>query len=519
MNHHINELLNNAPCGFLSFTDDGTIVMVNATLSALLGYENDELNRRKIETILPIASKIFYQTHFFPMLKMQGKVEEIYFSLRSKQGNNIPILVNAIRHHHLDSFITHCIFVAIHQRIKYEDEILKAKKAAEEAIRSQREAENALRQEYERSLLVQKITQQIHESMDLQEIFKNASAGIYQCLQADRVGIFKFINNSNFHSGEFIFETLNSQFDSAMGTIIHDHCFGEKYAISYQKGRIQSISDIYQANLSECYRHILTEFQIRANLIVPLVKLGNLWGLLCVHQCSKAREWKDFEIDFVQQIANQLAIAIHQVDLFNKLQEELIERKQAEAKLKQTNQELAHTTLLLEKLVNTDGLTKIANRRCFDHRLEYEWERLYREAESLSLILFDVDYFKRYNDYYGHQMGDDCLIKLAQATQSAVSRSTDLVARYGGEEFVIILPKTDLQGAITVATKIHASIKNLAIPHQASEVSDIVTISLGISTLIPNPYSSIVDFIEQADKALYTAKQQGRNQSVVFSGK
>ncbi|MTJ46759.1 PAS domain-containing protein, partial [Dolichospermum sp. UHCC 0259] len=123
MTYQIDELLNTAPCGFLSFTDDGTIVIVNATLLELLGYKLDELLGRKIELILPIAGRIFYQTHFFPLLKLHGKTEEIYFSLRSKQGNNIPILVNATRQQNAGSFVNNCIFIAIHQRIQYEDEL------------------------------------------------------------------------------------------------------------------------------------------------------------------------------------------------------------------------------------------------------------------------------------------------------------------------------------------------------------------------------------------------------------
>ncbi|MDP5016420.1 MAG: PAS domain S-box protein, partial [Dolichospermum sp.] len=133
MTHYIDEILNTAPCGFLSFTDDGTIVMVNATLLELLGQELDELWGKKIELILPIASRIFYQTHFFPLLKMHGKAEEIYFSLKSKQGNHIPVLVNGMRREKAGSFINECIFIPIHQRIQYEDEILKAKKVAEAA--------------------------------------------------------------------------------------------------------------------------------------------------------------------------------------------------------------------------------------------------------------------------------------------------------------------------------------------------------------------------------------------------
>ncbi len=193
------------------------------------------------------------------------------------------------------------------------------------------------------------------------------------------------------------------------------------------------------------------------------------------------------------------------------------ERKQVEEELQQTESKLRLVNQELEKLVNTDGLTQIANRRCFDNCLQKEWQRLYREQRPISLLLFDVDYFKLYNDSYGHQMGDECLIKIAQGVQQVVYRSMDLVARYGGEEFVVVLPNTDIKGAMAIAQRIHAAIKDLAIPHQTSKVSDIVTISLGITSQIPASESSVATLIEQADQALYRAKQQGRNQSVMFS--
>ncbi|WP_414552217.1 diguanylate cyclase domain-containing protein [Anabaena sp. CCY 0017] len=510
MTDQINDLLNTAPCGFLSFIDDGTIVMVNTTLLELLGYEADGLRGQKIESILPIASRIFYQTHFFPILKLHGKAEEIYFSLRSKQGNNIPILVNAVRRENAGSFINHCIFIPIHQRIQYEDELLQAKKVAEAAIRAQKQAEIALRQQYEQAILLRDITQRINQALDLANIFENAAQKIRELIHADRVGIFQFCVAGDYKDGEFVSESVLQGFNSNLRVRIHDHCFDEKYVKYYQQGRIQALDDIENAGLTECHRITLAQLQIRANLIVPLLSSeNNLWGFLCIHQCSAPRHWQEIEIEFIKQIAIQLTIAIQQADLFQK-------RQQAEARLRQSNEDLSLATSLLEKLVNIDGLTQIANRRCFDNRLQQEWQRLYREQQPLSLLLFDVDYFKRYNDSYGHQMGDHCLIELAQAVQQVVCRSTDLVARYGGEEFVIILPNTDVEGAIAIAQRIHAAIQALAIPHQASEVSDTVTVSLGITSQIPTSETFPANLIAQADQALYHAKQHGRNQSVIL---
>jgi two-component system cell cycle response regulator len=179
-------------------------------------------------------------------------------------------------------------------------------------------------------------------------------------------------------------------------------------------------------------------------------------------------------------------------------------RKQTELDLKDANQKL-------EVLVNLDGLTKVANRRCFDARLNEEWKRLAREEQLLSIILFDLDFFKVYNDFYGHLAGDDCLTQIAQAIHQKVDRAGDLVARYGGEEFVVLLPNTDLDGAISVAERIQQTIKDLAIPHQQSSVKPIVTISLGIASVQPTMEVQPNTLIDQADQALYRAKHQGRD--------
>jgi two-component system, cell cycle response regulator len=179
-------------------------------------------------------------------------------------------------------------------------------------------------------------------------------------------------------------------------------------------------------------------------------------------------------------------------------------RKQFELALSEANRKL-------ELLANLDGLTQVANRRCFDNRLQLEWQKMSKKQLPISLILLDIDMFKSYNDCYGHLEGDDCLIKVAQTVQKTVNLPTDLVARYGGEEFTVLLPNTNLPRAIAVAKKIKSSILDLAIPHKKSEVMAIVTISLGISSLIPSSEIRSDIFISFADQALYHAKQNGRN--------
>lgn len=186
---------------------------------------------------------------------------------------------------------------------------------------------------------------------------------------------------------------------------------------------------------------------------------------------------------------------------------DITSRKKIELELKAANQKLA-------LLANLDGLTQIANRRCFDDYLKQEWQEHLQNQTSLSLILIDIDYFKSYNDYYGHQCGDHCLIQVAQTLRTISKRTTDLVARYGGEEFVMILPNTNLKGAVNFAKNIRKAIADLQIPHAQSPVKPNISISLGISSLIPNVKNSWEDLIFQADQALYQAKSAGRDRLI-----
>ena len=165
---------------------------------------------------------------------------------------------------------------------------------------------------------------------------------------------------------------------------------------------------------------------------------------------------------------------------------------------------------LLRSMALMDGLTGVANRRKFDEEILADWRQCFREQKPLSLILVDVDYFKRYNDRYGHLAGDGCLKSVAQALSETVRRPYDLVARYGGEEFACVLPNTVLSGAVEIAERMQARVRTLGIEHSASDVDRVVTISLGVATLTPTGELGFEALIEAADKQLYEAKSGGR---------
>lgn len=198
-----------------------------------------------------------------------------------------------------------------------------------------------------------------------------------------------------------------------------------------------------------------------------------------------------------------------------RLKHEIDRRKARERELLEATKQLTDLNQILTKMSLLDGLTAIPNRRCFDENLEQEWKRAYRNGGNLGLILADVDFFKQYNDTYGHQRGDQCLQKVAQALKASVKRPGDLVARYGGEEFALILPQTTAQQAIHICKTIQQQLADLAIEHSNSKVGSHVTLSMGIASLEPSQeqlHFKPEQLVQLADTALYEAKKMGRNQ-------
>ncbi|UBF28375.1 PleD family two-component system response regulator [Kovacikia minuta CCNUW1] len=193
-------------------------------------------------------------------------------------------------------------------------------------------------------------------------------------------------------------------------------------------------------------------------------------------------------------------------ELRQKMERERLLMQQLEA----ANQELC-------RLVSIDSMTQLANRRCFDEFLQQEWHRMLREQAPLSLILLDIDFFKAYNDTYGHQSGDECLKKVASVISQAIKRPADLAARYGGEEFAIVLPNTPTEGAIHIARAIQTEVKALAIDHSGSTVSNRVTISCGTASITPRIELFLDQLIAKADQALYRAKLAGRDRIAVYN--
>jgi len=237
-----------------------------------------------------------------------------------------------------------------------------------------------------------------------------------------------------------------------------------------------------------------------------------LVGYLVVARSRALREMEKGKVALEARVSERTNDLL---SINEKLQEQVIERVRTEEQLKLAHAQLEETNRKLEQMAATDGLTGVANRRSFDNHLYSEWNRCMREKMPISLILFDVDFFKRYNDTYGHQAGDACLKLICDVLRgsSYSRRPGDIVARYGGEEFAVVLSGTGEEDAATIAERIRADVVERAIPHSTTDVKNVtvVTLSIGVATTVPHSGLAPNSLIELADGALYEAKRSGRN--------
>ncbi|MEG4801568.1 diguanylate cyclase [Microcoleus sp. ARI1-B5] len=414
------------------------------------------------------------------------------------------------------------------------------------------QVEEKLRQQAIRERLLGQMIEHIRSSIDAASILQSTVAEVRQFLKTDRVLIYRCQDWASQFDGEEQKGAIVAG-DGLPDGYIDNQNISAALAVScfvlVESQSVQAIADVNTAALSGSCKELLADCEIAAVLSVPIWQSGdwetanqrlqgpvweaeknqyaaenyislpavgkpqaqgksapdlvsenrnNLWGMLTAYNCSDAREWEQWEIDFLQHLANQVAIAIEQSQLYR---------------------QLAIANQKLQELATTDGLTGIANRRQFDRVLMLEWRRLAREELPLSLIMFDIDFFKLYNDFYGHLGGDDCLRQVGRAIASNAKRAGDLAARYGGEEFAVVLPNTSAEGANIVARKICDGIASLKLPHARSSIGECVTLSCGIATAIPSGEASPDSLIRSADSALYQAKTEGKNRICHASNK
>ena len=346
----------------------------------------------------------------------------------------------------------------------------------------------------------------IRQSLDLQSILETATREIRTFLNCDLVWL-AVLNHKNISikaysaASEDVIPIRGQTSPGSLGnseeTIPYNYfCPNPEEHQFYLQGNIRVIE---KGDTETSHKTIVLP-EPQARLIAPIlinsipatdsgnVNNNSLWGWLIADQSTFPRKWQIEEIELLKGLTTQLAIGIKQGLLY---------------------QQLLQLTLL-------DSLTQVYNRRYFDQQLNLEWRRLQRVPSPLSLIMCDVDCFKIYNDTYGHQQGDECLQRVANAIATVIKRPGDVLARYGGEEFTVILPHTHQSGAIKVAEAIRLAVKELKIPHLNSLVDSIVTISLGIASTVPNPEDNPYLLVEAADLALYQAKELGRDCLAVY---
>ena len=353
-------------------------------------------------------------------------------------------------------------------------------------------AEEKLARQAECDHILAEITQHIYKSLKLEAILQAALIEISRFLHAEKIFIAKVNNGVKSQMLlEYVYPNLAECCEQSR--VFEDEVMKFPAKLNQLRAGDTLFLDQEAKKQICCNKHQSLSRKNSSTIIVPIISEQQLWGLLCIRQYSQKRIWQNEEINLLEQISLQLAIAIKQSELYHQLEK--------------ANQEL-------ETLAVIDSLTGIANRRKFDEYLASEWLRLSREQAPLSLILCDIDHFKLYNDTYGHQRGDLCLRQVAQAIQQTVKRPADLTARYGGEELAIVLPHTNHEGAASLAQKICLHIQALQIPHIASPVALYITLSLGVAGCIPNHDTYPQDLIAIADQNLYQAKKMGKNRVV-----
>jgi diguanylate cyclase (GGDEF)-like protein len=271
---------------------------------------------------------------------------------------------------------------------------------------------------------------------------------------------------------------------SSGNTIVEDATSDERFA-----------RDSYFAKLESC-----------SLLLMPVQSQGLLRAILILENHLTRGAFSADRLDAAALIAGQLATSLDNAMLYRQLERKVLERTDA---LEQANRRLAALSV-------TDELTGLANRRYFNEVLQAEWLRASRHRRPVALLMIDIDYFKQYNDCYGHLEGDACLQRVAEAMRTGARHGLDTVARYGGEEFAMVLPETTIEGAEEAAARVQASIRALARPHFAS-LFGLITASIGVAAMTPQAHTTADQLVAAADQALYAAKARGRN-CVVATG-
>lgn len=361
-----------------------------------------------------------------------------------------------------------------------------------------------LYESYSKIKVVSEIGQSLTATLDLEKIFNRIYENINKLMDATVLGVGLYNVSENCIEYKLFIEKgkemplfkvpLTSTtsfaawaFNNKQDVLLND---AEKEYSKYSRGIDASVGN-----------------KMPSSIFYPLIVEDTAIGVLTV-QSENKHAYENNVLDTLKIFVSYIAIAINNAQNSEKLAEEIKLKEITQKKLEYSNEKLV-------KLSNLDGLTNIPNRRFFDKIFEREWNQAVNSQTSVSILLIDIDYFKEYNDNYGHLEGDKVLQQIAKGIENITMECDDVAARYGGDEFIALLKNTDKAQALEISVKINEHIKHLAIEHSFATINDYVTLSIGVATATPNDDMKGNSLIDKADEALYLAKRSGRNRSEV----
>ncbi|NEP55549.1 MAG: diguanylate cyclase [Symploca sp. SIO2G7] len=455
----------------------GCIVSINQAAESLTDWSLSEvlgIDARQVLTFIQAQTHTQIKN---PLMQVLHKGIQITLSsnylLKTKNGKEIPINSTANPIKNSQGEVIGSILVL-------------------QDISEQQQAHRNQQQLQKQDKLVADFSQSLRQSLKLEEVLNMTVTQVRQLLENDQVVIYRFSADG---SGSVVAESVASDLLCLLGWEGRDPWIADpNYLSQYRSGQIRVIEDTYKADLQQGQLRFLEFFSIKSKIVVPLLTGEHLWGLLICHHCSVPRQWSQWQIESLKQLASHIGAAIDKAELVQQLE--------------QANQQLQHLT-------SVDDLTQLANRSWFENYLDWEWQRLAREQSPLAIIMADIDFFQELNDIYGNQIRDDCLRQVASVIRQAVEHPTDLVARYSEQEFGMILPNTNASGGVWIAQKMRGIVKRLKLANFSSPVKRYITLSLGVASIVPTSKYDSKILVEVASKALYKAKAEGGDRVVL----
>ncbi|MDK9712171.1 diguanylate cyclase [Acidaminobacter sp.] len=365
---------------------------------------------------------------------------------------------------------------------------------------------NELQDAYHTLKVISEIGKQITAVLSLENIFTIIHQHITDLMVADLFGIGLYNSETDALHYDYLIED-GIRLHNVQIPITRDNSF----AVWCYRNRKEIMVNSAAGILPDSVSKFSSSFGslMPAIMFHPLIVEDQIIGIITV-QSRTCNVYTRQTLETLSTLSAYLSVAIQNAQKSERLHLEIQNREAAQQELSKLNQELS-------ALSEMDGLTGIANRRRFDEFYLQEWGRAKRAKEPLTLLMIDIDYFKQYNDTYGHITGDEMIIRIASLISQNVKRTSDLVARYGGDEFIVLLSNTDEPGALKVASSIRSTLSSAGILHERSPLGGVATLSIGMSTCIPGASMSLAEHIQSVDAALYEAKQAGRNRIVACS--